>query len=290
MRAWVNGFPLNDLNTAVFVHDAIEGLSVPAIRRATGKNMGQNGTWHGRPLFDSRNIGIPVTIGARNSIEEFEAARDALTNALLERDGEVELRLIRNDGVARILYCYVRDPDIPYGPNALFTRFSLELVADDPIVYDDTPGASFVSPLVRRKGGGAFTSPGKFPLKFTAGSGTPAIVNSGTVEVYPVIKLTGSMTTPTISNHTTGAVMTLDITTGTSDVVLINNAPHEVTMDNGTKLAPHSVMLNGSSVYAKKSGSWLSVPPGASDFDLTTGSTSDTVVGEVSWRSGYLSV
>ncbi|WP_440220931.1 phage distal tail protein [Dietzia sp. MNB45] len=289
MRAWINDFPLNDLDTAVFIHDRIEGLSVPAIRRPTGKNMGQNGAWHGKALFDSRNIGIPVTIGAR-SIPEFETARDGLLEALLERDGEVTLRLIRNDGAARILYCYVRDPDIPYGPNPVYTQFSLELVADNPIIYDDTPGASFTTALVKRKGGGAYTSPATFPLVFSPGVTTPVVVNSGTVEAYPVIKLTGSMTSPTIRNNTTSEVISLGLNTGPSDVVLINNAPHDIVMDNGIKLAPHSVMLNGYSIYGSKSGDWITLTRGANDLELLTGSTSDSVVGEVSWRSGYQSI
>lgn len=293
MRAWVNDFPLNDVTTPVYIHDRIEGLSVPEIRRPTGKNMGRNGMWHGRPLFDARNIGIPVTIAGftpGRTIEEFEEARRNLIDALLSRDGEVTLRLVMNDGAAYLIYCYVQDLDIPYGPNPIYTQFSLELVADDPIFYDDTPGASFTIPLVKRKGGGAYTSPGTFPLVFAPGTATPAIINNGTVVAYPVIKLTGSMTSPTIRNNTTGAALSLAVTTGPEDVVLINNAPHDVTMDDGTKLAPHSVMLNGSSIYGRKTGNWLNIPKGANDYELTTGSTSDTVVGEVSWRSGYASI
>lgn len=277
MRAWANDYPLNDPAGSVLIHGAIEGLSTPDIRRTTGLNMGRNGGYHGKPFFEPRNIGIPLTIVGR-TIAEYENTRAALTAALLKHDGEVTLRLVTPGGRARVIYCYVRSADIPYGPNPLETKFSLELVADDAVIYDDTPGATFSALLEKTRGGG-FAYPFTYPKVYGAGVRSSSATNSGDITIFPKITLTGKANTPIITNWTTGESMKLNLVTSATDVVKIDNSPNV-----------HTVLLNDVSVYGKKVGQWISLAPGVNDIELTTSTSDDSVAGIVFWRGGYLSL
>ena len=277
MRAWVNDFPINDPAGAVLVHDAIEGLTLADLRRSTGLNMGTNGGWHTLPKYGTRNIGIPITI-ASNDANQVTTARMNLMAALLANNGDVTLRLIKTTGEAYLIYCYVRSADIPYGPNPLYSRFSLELVADDPVIYDDTSGAINTAPLTKSTSGG-FVYPFTYPKIYAPGNRGVTVTNNGSITVYPTITLTGSGNTPVIVNNTTGEAMTLNVITSAADTIKIENRPDG-----------RSVLLNGSNKYDKRSGSWISLAPGDNALELTTSTSDDSISGTVSWRGGFMSI
>jgi phage-related protein len=133
-----------------------------------------------------------------------------------------------------------------------FAKISFQIIAPDPYLYANdenviTLGATSNASL---------TFPFTFPITFgaiTGGLGT--INNEGNATAYPIIVITGTCDTLTITNTTTGESMSYDVSLGASDVLAIDNRPDT-----------RGVYLNGTNRIDLKVGDWISCEPGDNVF------------------------
>jgi hypothetical protein len=135
---------------------------------------------------------------------------------------------------------------------------SCQLVAPDPFLYESvqrvinlgaTSNANLVLPAV-------------LPWMFGSlmgGQGT--ITNAGNAIAYPIITIVGTCDTITITNTTTGESMSLNISLGASDTLVIDNRP-----------STRGIYLNGTKRMDLKNGNWLSCQVGDNVFTFSRNS------------------
>lgn len=270
---------LNNVATPGYlINKEIIGLGLPKRRISSGNRTDRDGGYVGAHKYGMRNISIPLMIHG-SSATEFESRNSAFISVI--QGGEVTVNVTTNDSRQFTFDTVLVDADFPYDPNPLKTQGNLELLAPDPILYDNSTAGLLTATLSRQTGGG-LTWPLTWPLVWATGSGPTSVVNSGSATVYPTITLTGIMSNPVITNLTTGKVFKLDpFVSTTGDVVVIQMNPSKRTvLLNGGNIAP-SVSLDSS---------WFGLITGTNTLLLTTSSGSDTVTGLVEWKPGIMGI
>ncbi|MGJ5804358.1 phage distal tail protein [Streptomyces europaeiscabiei] len=276
MKVWLNDFPLNDPSTRAYLNEQILGLDLPPIRTSSGNNAGRDGGYVGTQLYSPRHVSLQGAVFSSNVVE-LESNRRALQTAIASKD--VVLRILTDAGGSYILYCNLLDFDMPIDRDMFKARFKIELLAPDPILYDDTAGGELTANFTRIVSGG-YTYPVVFPVVYAPGGSPTTVTNGGTTAVRPSLVLTDVMTNPIVTNLRTGEFISLPgLATAPGDVVQID-------------MRAHTVTLNGGSIFDKRSdtSSWWMLYPGGNDIALTTSSGTDTVTGEARWRSGYMGI
>lgn len=274
MIIFVNDFALNAASNEVYVEQAITGLEIPEIRLSEGNNAGQSGGYSSdEPLYGPRSIGIQGRVFTTTA-QLMDQRRRELQRALTS--GPITLRILTNGGSAYVVYCKLVDFEMPITRGISSAPYRIELRADDPLIYDDTTGESASVPLYRKDDGG-YSFDYLFDYIFASGSEPAIATNTGAVAIYPTLTLTGAMTTPVLTQRTIGQVLSLAVTTGSADTVVID-------------MRARSVLHNGASVFGTKSGDWWYLQQGENSIELQTASSGDTVTGVIAWRSGYLGI
>lgn len=275
MIVTLNGFTLNDGLSGVFLDTQITGLDLPDVRTSSGNYAGRDGGYVGAQFFDPRDISIQGTVFA-DSAADLETARQDLQNAV--RGKTVTMQIITNGGNSYIVYCNLIDFEMPIPEDLFNAPFQIQLVAPDPTIYDNATGTALTVNVPLLISGG-YVYPVVYPVVYSPGSSPTTVTNSGTEAVYPIITLTGSATNPVITDQATNAFTSLNLTTGPSDVIQID-------------MRQRTILLNGGSVFASQGvgSTFWSLVTGGNPIALTTSSGTDTVVGTVSWRSGYMGI
>jgi hypothetical protein len=265
---------LNSGLSGYFLDDSVDGFGFPNIRTSSGNYSGQPGGYVGKQLAGMRPISLSGRAYATDVASVFELRRNLVT-ALA--NFVVSVLITTYDGRSYLVDANVTDFDMPLKDSMNFADFKIELLAPDPIIYDNTTGAELIVPLARMVYGG-FSWPIEWPLVWGANSGPVTVTNNGTVFIQPKITLYDVMTNPVLTNRTTGDVFTLaGLTTSPGDVVVID-------------MKKRSVTLNGGNIFARvaPSSRWWGLVVGPNDITLESGSGSDTVSGLLSYRSGVL--
>ncbi len=275
MIVTLNSLVFNDPTTGngLYLDEPITGLGLPPVRTSSGNYSGRDGGYVGAQFYGSRLISLPGRIFA-NTTAQYEASRMAVEAALAQ--ATVTMLITTNAGAQYLVNAYFDSLDLPITRAAQNTTFQITLIAPDPTVYDNSTGGGNSVTLTRSTGGG-ITWPITWPITWSGGAGATTVTNTGNVTIYPQITLNNVMSSPIITNTTTGQFFSLpSFTTSTGDVLVID-------------MLNRSVLLNGGSVlgFAATTSTWWPLIPGSNTISLTTGSSGDTVTGTVSWRSGY---
>ena len=117
-------------------------------------------------------------------------------------------------------------------------------------------------------------------LPFTLGSitgGEGAITNRGNAVAYPVISIIGTCDTITVTNETTGESMSLAVSLGDNDTLIIDNRPDT-----------RGIYLNGNKRMDLKNGNWISCIPGDNVFSFSRNSLQTKQHCTVSLNSRWL--
>jgi hypothetical protein len=271
----VNSFTLNDPTSAnpVTLDEPIAGLSMPPIRTSSGTYSGRDGGYVGAQFYGMRLITMTGFIFGSPAL--VESTRRAFEAAVAT--GTILLTITTNAGNQYLANCYLDSLDIPINRSLTKAPFNLSLIAPDPTIYDNSASGLNTATIVPVNGGGLTWPITWNPVTWLPGGLPTTITNSGNVIAYPVITLTGSATNPTITNTTTGQLFSiLGLTTTGTDVITID-------------MANRTVLLNGGSIlgYVTTTSSWWPLLVGGNSIKLTTGNSSDTVTGTLSYRSGY---
>lgn len=272
----LNDFVLNSEATRFYLDEDIQGLSLPEIRTSSGVYSGRDGGYIGAQFYGMRSMSL---IGRcfGTDIVELEQKRRQLQDAL--RTKTVVMRVITNAGSTYLINCNLLRFDMPIKRTLESAPFKIELIAADPLIYDDTAGAA-LTVTVNKAVGGGYVYPVAYPVLWTAGVQNVNVNNAGNAQVAPTITLTGSAHDPVIYNNTTGKLLRLSgFTMAAGDTVVIN-------------MAERTVLLNGGSVFDKVSSDsqFWKLAIGNNLISLNSTGGSDTVSAVVSWRSGYVGI
>jgi hypothetical protein len=270
-------------NYGFILQSPIEGLDAPNYRNTYFSNPGRDGGTVSSQFYDARMITLTGKLHGDNPTM-FEARRKQLAAACaIQKDTNgypvpIRLTFTTLAGSNYFIDVYFDRPVFDYEETPNHCRFMVTATAAIPYVFGTTQITS--SPIMPPSGGG-YPVPMSIPLVIAASvGGSVTLNNPGSVNVYPIITETGTLTNPIIYNQTTGKYLKLNTTIGSGQVVQIDMYKQLITLNSSSSL-----------IGAKSSDSdWWTVVPGSNTFRLETGNTADTGNAVISFYPAYTGV
>lgn len=278
---------INDPSSEAYITGKIVGLGLPNIRMSSGPATGRPGGYSGTPQYDPRLITIDGLL-KDNTVAEAQQRRMALADAFTDL-GELEAQIEYPEmGRSFISYCKLYGQlELDYTPlDPLKHPFTLELLADDPALYENTSGSANSVTINKTVGGGVIL-PMITPAISAAGSSAEVVTNGGRIRIAPVITITGSMSNPRIINETSGQVVGLTGFVAPAGSVLVIDM-----YDRTAVLNPDPITgLNGSNVTGSVTlDDWWELARGANNIRLTTSDSGDDAQADIRWRNAVMGI
>jgi hypothetical protein len=203
------------LNDDSYVLNQLEGFGLPPIQMNSTRGPLQHGETLQGFYLQPRKIVLGV-VGEGGSVLEYLQRRDAMIRLFRPRDTVLSLRVSEGDFVRQIDVSASASFELPFDmAYPSFVGGAIELTAYDPVWYD--PTLKTVNAMIGA-GSGAFTVP--VPVPWAVGSSvigqTFVISYVGSWISYPIVRIRGPVTSPIVTNQTTGKK--LDFTGTTIDV------------------------------------------------------------------------
>lgn len=255
----------------------ISGLSAPAIRTADGVYAGVDGGYVSSQLYGFRTITLSGFYKGE-SCQEADDLRLGLMNKLHIRQN-YPIMISTFSGRNYYTEGFIADvkSDITM-PTA--GEFQITLICPDPIIYDGGDGTSPQSSLLQqvfyKEKPGGFTIPSDMPVQWVSGQVATSIMNTGSVEVYPLIILKGAYTNPKITNIVTNQHIKMNLTISGDSELRIDMKKRIITL-NGVSVASSRVL----------DSTWWSLKRGENRIVLETNKQTDTDFGTIIWRNGF---
>lgn len=245
-----------------YLLSSIEGLEVPELRMGDGVYAGRDGGFVSGHFYGPRTLTFEgFYIG--NDCDEAEELRLTLFRYLRIRF-LAPIFILTNTGKYYYTEGYVSEVKSKIDTSRS-GQFQITFRCPDPFIYDGGDGVSEASTWESDN------------LVF---GDTTEVLNAGGVDTMPIIRLTGIMENPIITNETTLKTMELELqTTQASDVVEINMQKRIIT-------------LNGSAVNIDRSvdSSWWSLQMGLNEISLSVDSSSGTPTAVIKHRKGFAGI
>jgi hypothetical protein len=232
---------------------AIEGLGQPPVRTSDVEPPSEDGLWIGRDYYGGRVIRIDAAIrivGSPGSVlDQLAALQDAADTTAVRGGGgsTMDLRLKLPGRPARTVRGRLRklEPDLGQMIHG-FAPCDIEFQAQDHYFYADETGTTSI-PLGLLTSGG-LTFPLAFPLTIAGDPeavGRPGFLEvDGTAPAWPILRVTGPCSNPTITHVASGRTLTVQTTLTAGEWVEVDTRPgwRTVLRDNGggAPLAPRS--------------------------------------------------
>lgn len=241
----------------------IKGLGTPAYAVSESVLAGVRGTRFNQALMRKRSLTLALIYTA-NSAEEYFAKRSAILAACNKENGEGQL-LFTMGGRQYMVNAVPEPPEIG-SPSFPWFGVLLQFTCYDPIIYAAT---SITTGDITAPGGGGFTFPVFFPIVFTGSTATGRVTvyNDGNVPTYPTVILSGGLTTPVITNETTGEYFKLNYTIPAGRSVTVDMKHKRALLDGGLNVAQ----------YIDTGSTWWALQTGMGNrIRLTTNQPNDT--------------
>jgi hypothetical protein len=260
--------------------DGLRGL--PDIRTGDTPRPGDQGLLAGADFAGARTITLDVectdnALGTK--VENLAAIEGAFVHSTSTPS---PLSFLLDDGSQRRIYCRTRKRatlvDVPYAGGV--AKVALQLVADDPRIYDDEESTADTG-LPEVVGG--LTWPLSWPLSWGGATGTGGTItatNAGTFPTRPIATISGPCTNPQVENVTAGQTLSTIITLGSTDLLVIDFDAHTIIL-NGTG--------NRYNALVPASAPWWELAPGDNEirFESDDVSTTDATL-TLAWRSAWI--
>lgn len=257
----------------------VEGLEDMPSLRIQDDNRGFNdGMWTGRDFLNGRYLTFTLQVmnDASNTMQAYLA--QLKSNLVFQESGTGLLQFQLPGRSLQRINARVRRRAVQINPEYAYGRAVavVEMFAPDPRIYDDAAQGAVLTPgsnLGR-------TYNRVYPLLYNSSTGASnafsAFSNAGNVTVFPTFTLTGTMTNPVISNQTTGQALTINVTLGATDTLVIDSDAKTLTL-NG--YAARNLLSNTSS--------WFGFPPGSTTVGIVSSGTATGTM-SVTYRNGYV--
>lgn len=277
-QVFLNDFQINDQLIGMHLNEPIEGLAgLPAIRTSQGTNLGANGGWTTKQLYEPRFISFSGRIFGR-TVAEVENRRREFSTILA--------KIVRNKGTLRVVtpggQVYSTEVvligvDMPINKVLNLVEWKINLKADDPLLYDNSDGELLATIRKTRQGG--FIIPFELPLYISPDEQPATVNNSGNEMILPNIIINTKATNPKIINRTTNQSM--EIT-----AVVKDGGKLEIDMKNKT------ILLDGMNIYdLQTAGSnFWGLIAGDNRIELQTDIQDERTEAELRFRSGFIGI
>jgi hypothetical protein len=277
-QVFLNDFQINDQLIGMHLDEPIEGLAgLPAIRTSQGTNLGANGGWTTKQLYEPRFISFSGRIFGRTVAEVEDRRREFST---------ILAKIVRNKGTLRIITpagnvysteVVLIGVDMPINKVLNLVEWKINLKADDPLLYDNSDGELLATIRKTRQGG--FIIPFELPLYISPDEQPATVNNSGNETILPNIIISTKATNPKIINRTTNQSM--EIT-----AVVKDGGKLEIDMKNKT------ILLDGMNIYdLQTAGSnFWGLVAGDNRIELQTDIQDERTEAELRFRSGFIGI
>lgn len=236
-----------------FVVQTIEGWrSLPSLDNLNVERPSRHGAWAARRLAQQRLVTIrlqPQAFSDPTLVDDLLSELDAVTG-VLEDETEWPL-VIKGYGDAQLVFGAIADRDIPM--DALYSV-----------------GAPSVSLLI------VCSDPRRYSLTRTgvdlAKDATVSLTNAGNTGTHPILRITGPVTDPAITNLTLDRVLEFDVVIASGDQMVIDTDAGTVVVGSESRLST----LTGASVPVTE----FVLGRGVNDLEYTaaSGGTAPVVV------------
>ena len=275
MEVYLDEFALNDPTNLLYMDENIEGVAgLPNIRTSSGNNVGRDGSWVSRQLYEGRYISFQGRIFGGTNIE-VEKKRQELASIL--RRKKLTLKIVTYGGQQFITQVYVMANQMPITWQQNIIKWKIDLLAEDPLFYDNSSG-ELIAMLGKTKEGG-FDIPFNIPLDISAATPPTTVNNAGNETVYPIITIETKATNPIIINRTTNESFGVDLVMADGDIL-------EIDMKNRT------VTYNGLNIYGLRheGSSFWGLAAGDNIIVLETDIASEDTIADVKYQSGFIGI
>lgn len=277
-QVFLNDFQINDQLIGMHLDEPIEGLAgLPAIRTSQGTNLGANGGWTTKQLYEPRFISFSGRIFGR-TVAEVEDRRREFSNILA--------KIVRNKGTLRIITpagnvysteVVLIGVEMPINKVLNLVEWKINLKADDPLLYDNSDGELLATIRKTRQGG--FIIPFELPLYISPDEQPATVNNAGNETILPNIIISTKATNPKIINRTTNQSMEITAVVKDGDKL-------EIDMKNKT------ILLDGMNIYdLQTAGSnFWGLIAGDNRIELQTDIQDERTEAELRFRSGFIGI
>jgi hypothetical protein len=260
----------------VLVVDGLLGLA--DIKPKSTDRDSSHGAFYGGPEFmGGRVVTMELALEGTDT-EAVENLIDRFHAAAQSGAGVGVLTMKRRNKVKRVVFCKIRksmfkgDYDVTQG----LARGAVELFAADPRVYSATAATGRVTPGLSSSGR---TYPRTYNYSYGALGVADSLIinNAGNIPMYPIVRIYGPCSNPSIRNVTTQQSVDLTVT-------LLAGQYIELDMDM------HSALFQGTSAQLASvdiDSSWWALIPGNNEIKLFTFGGDTTCYAEVDWRSSW---
>lgn len=269
-----NGLTIGTFESG-YIFNRLSGFDNPALRLNVKDNGNYHGARFGSAYYGARIISIEGEIWG-DSPSDYEAKRRALGQAFTILNGLQRVTFISRGGLQVKADCIVNNRlEMPYQKGDVSRgEFRLELIAPFPFFLSQQTLTQSV--YVFEGGGGEI--PAEIPFTFGGGdSGNVDINNLGNVEAYPIIRIYGDITDPTIRNNTSGLQLSLDLS-------LADDSEY-VELDVYRRTAKRE---NGTNVFADVTGDWWTLKTGINNVVLSATAYGEGARAELIYEYHYL--
>lgn len=264
------------------VYIPLKGLEYPGVRLNPYQKPGEHGAVVPNEYYDGRTIELSGRI-YHPTIATYLQYRRALSNALrivqnsLNIAQPIILKFTTLDGLTLQSNCFPSQPLqlIDKSPN--HCEFIIDLFAPDPNLYE----ASTQKITVSVPTGGGATYPAIYPLTYAAKvGGSQIITNAGDSDTFPIVTFNGPLTSPYITNQTTGVSFQANISLLAGDVLVVD-------------MANKTMILNGTTnamQYFNITNTWLSLQPGDNLIKMGSGISADSGNARFDYQNAYIGI
>jgi len=256
---------------------SVDGLeSLPDIRTQDDNRGYNDGMFTGRDFLSGRNLTMEILTFAGNGNSAFQNFQLLQNSLIPQTTGTTTLQFLLSQYDTEMqVGARVRsrratvDPEYTFG----YIRAQYMFFCPDPRYYSNT--STTVSLIPTTVLGRSYNR--TYNLAYGGGVAGASIVNAGNTMTYPVITITGPVTSPTVANNTTGQYVTVNATLGALDTLVIDLYEKTITL-NGS---PARNLLAGNS-------QWFGAAPGTTIFQFTGSSYTGATGASVTYRSAFI--
>lgn len=267
--------------TGLYWTGAVKGLGKGDIRTPSQVYGGANGGYFGDQYLGIRQLPLELVVHSDDPAAAVELASQV--SAALKLNEDVSLSFVTPGGKRYFLnHVRVAQADAELVSDRIID-YTVQLVAGDPFFYDSWTGAGNSAVLnVLTPGGIPWGDDGivwaSDGIVWDNGESNTIVTNNGDVDSYGTILVQGAVTNPRFTNLTTGRTLSLNITTASTDQIVINFMAQTIT-------------LSGSNIYNTLAlDDFWSLQPGDNEIVFKTANNADTATATIIWNSSYTGI
>lgn len=267
-----------------------QGFGLAPMHRITQRGPLQQGDTDVDFRLDPRVLQIPLYIDADSITAQYTIRNELLT--IFSPSNIMGTLTVANDSFVRSIDCYVLggltfDVDAKSGYGV---RVVVQLRAPDPTWYDPTANVITLTPSIA---GTAFAIPMAIPLTMgTASINITTTVNyTGTWLSYPIITAVGPITGLSITNNTTGQVISLGsvaIGAGTTYTFDLRYGYKTVKTDTGVNKIADVTAASNLATFAIVNAP--SAPSGVNSITITSSSSSSPAAVTLTYYTRFVGI